>query len=136
MNMFSSSGKIFYGSRHDNQITNEAPVTVLEAPADVVLTSDPTSSTIMAANACVDDVDFTFVIDIWNTQDCAWLNRQNSAIRKDKYCIRGHVKGACQSPCIFCPCNSISIQGMQCIAAGSMLGGGYTKSSESLLFSN
>jgi len=59
-----------------------------------------------AAQFCMDDSDFTFPLDAGGETDCAWLTKNNSATRIDTYCGRGHVKGACQKSCDFCPCES------------------------------
>ena len=53
---------------------------------------------------CVDDPSFTFTLYNGNEKPCSWLTEQNADNRKQIYCKHGHIKGACQASCDFCPC--------------------------------
>jgi hypothetical protein len=72
-------------------------------------TSSPSRHPITKApTTCIDDPLFNFILDNGNVQNCQWLTRNSdpdtTASRIAKYCSRGHVKGACQSTCEYCPC--------------------------------
>eukprot|EP00979_Chaetoceros_neogracilis_P008253 scaffold1833_cov263-Chaetoceros_neogracile.AAC.14 len=58
-----------------------------------------------AAQTCLDDSAFTFVTtNTGKTVNCDWLNLNNSARRKEAYCVEPAIRGACSISCDACPC--------------------------------
>jgi len=93
-------------SAYPSQKPSHQPTTIpsLPAPSGQPSTEAPTN--------CIDDTLFNFTLDIGSIQDCEWLTRNSDpikvALRITRYCNRGHVKGACQRTCDFCPCQDDS----------------------------
>ena len=57
---------------------------------------------------CIDDDTFEFTADMGGTRNCAWLNEGRANRRQNKYCGRGHIKGACMKTCMNCVCEDDS----------------------------
>ncbi|GFH50016.1 hypothetical protein CTEN210_06492 [Chaetoceros tenuissimus] len=53
-----------------------------------------------------DTTSFFFELENGKVKNCEWITKNDANFKKrfDKYCYRGHVKGACGSSCNFCNC--------------------------------
>jgi cell division septation protein DedD len=76
-----------------------------QTPTKSPVSSPPTAIN-LESNFCVDDSTFIFKLDDGSTQNCSWLQR--NVIEIEKYCNRGHIKGACRASCNFCLCTDDS----------------------------
>jgi len=59
------------------------------------------------ASECADNPAFTFNMDSNNfVQTCSWItrNEDRTVFRRNQYCNRGEIKGACPLSCDMCPC--------------------------------
>ena len=59
------------------------------------------------ASKCSDDQSFTFRLDFNDfVQRCDWItmNEDRTEYRRENYCNRGEIKGACPVSCDICPC--------------------------------
>jgi len=59
------------------------------------------------ASECADNLSFTFNMDSNNfVQTCSWItrNEDRTVFRRNQYCNRGEIKGACPVSCDMCPC--------------------------------
>lgn len=78
-----------------------------DSPTDLV-TNVPTSVTVFSPNDdCKDNTSFTFTLTSSDIMvGCDWITSNNKRIitRKDNYCDRADVKGACQNSCDNCLC--------------------------------
>lgn len=85
-----------------NTTPTAAPVTRSRSPTRTPTTKSPSKAPV---TACTDDANFKFNPDLGDERkDCAWLTKTNANKRRELYCGRGHIKGACQKTCNFCRC--------------------------------
>lgn len=84
-------------------------------PGDTWIASDIGNKCVKSCGFCVegtqtecrpDNKSFTFKLDTGKEKKCEWITKNESKLQKrfDKYCYRGHVRGACGSSCRFCTC--------------------------------
>jgi hypothetical protein len=82
------------------------------SPTEQLLTQPSGQPVTKAPTSCFDDPSFTFILDKGKSQKCEWLTRNSdpkiTKSRISNYCSRGHVKGACQRTCDYCPCHDKS----------------------------
>lgn len=92
-------------------VSAPSPTSSTKAPT-FTTTDSPTKAPVFAPSSCSDDANFRFILDDASKdnkeQGCEWLTRNQDPEKLEKristYCPRGHIKGACQASCDFCPC--------------------------------
>lgn len=91
-------GKSWKSSKSEN-VPCDTPTVVNPSPQSFV----SAAPTFNVERICSDHLSYTFLRDNGRTGTCAWI--QVTQRRKNAYCDKGHVKGACRKACNNCSCS-------------------------------